>query len=140
MKIQRKSEEGRGGRVMSVRGSVVDAVFSEQNPPHINNVLLAGERGQIVIEVLAQSYGGHVRGVALTPTEGLARGASIKDTGAPLTAPVGHAILSRVFDVFGRPIDRGEPLTGVEWEIIHKPPPRFPSALPGHSFLKPGSR
>jgi F-type H+-transporting ATPase subunit beta len=123
MKIQRSSEQCRVGHVVSVRGSVVDAVFSGQSPPHINNVLLAGEDGRIVIEVLAQSPGGHVRGVALTPTEGLARGSRIEDSGAPLTAPVGRAILSRVFDVFGRPIDRGDPLTGVEWEVIHKPPP-----------------
>ena len=48
----------------------------------------------------------HVRGIALTPTQGLARGMAVEDTGGPLKAPVGKAILSRMFDVFGNAIDR----------------------------------
>ena len=51
----------------------------------------------------------HVRGIALTPTQGLARGTVIEDSGGPLNAPVGGAILSRMFDVFGNTIDRGSP-------------------------------
>ncbi|MGA7213728.1 MAG: F0F1 ATP synthase subunit beta, partial [Terrimicrobiaceae bacterium] len=57
------------GRVVSVRGSVVEAQF-DHHPPCINSALRAGENNQIVIEVLAQSDGHRVRGVALTPTEG----------------------------------------------------------------------
>ena len=48
----------------------------------------------------------HVRGIALTPTQGLARGMAVEDTGGPLKAPVGKGILSRMFDVFGNTIDR----------------------------------
>ena len=48
----------------------------------------------------------HVRGIALTPTQGLARGMAVEDTGGPLKAPVGKGILSRMFDVFGNAIDR----------------------------------
>ena len=66
----------------------------------------AGEKGQIVIEVLAQLDARHVRGIALTPTQGLARGVAVEDTGGPLKAPVGKGILSRMFDVFGNTIDR----------------------------------
>ena len=93
------------GTIVSVRGSVVDVCFNENLPP-IYTVLRAGEQGCIVIEVLAQRDAHHVRGIALTPTEGLARGMTVEDTGGPLQAPVGKGILSRMFDVFGNVIDR----------------------------------
>src|SRR5450631_2785027 len=110
------------GIVTSVRGSVVDVRF-EGPLPTIQSVLHAGEDDRIVIEVLTQRDERHVRGIALTTTEGLARGAPVRDTGGPLRAPVGKAIISRVFDVFGNPIDRGEPLAQVEWRSVHRGPP-----------------
>jgi F-type H+-transporting ATPase subunit beta len=121
IELRPESQRNRG-KVLSVRGSVVEAFFERQLPP-INSVLLAGERGQIVIEVLSQAGPQRVRGVALMPTEGLARGDQVEDTGAPLKAPVGKSILSRMFDVFGRPIDRGGAVSGVEWRAVHQPPP-----------------
>ncbi|MBK5206770.1 MAG: F0F1 ATP synthase subunit beta, partial [Polaromonas sp.] len=99
------------GVVVSVRGSVVDARFDGQLPP-IHTVLRANE-GEIVLEVLAQRDARHVRAIALTPTQGLARGMVVEDTGGPLKAPVGKAILSRMFDVFGNAIDREEAPTDV---------------------------
>ena len=110
------------GIVSSVRGSVVDAKF-EHHLPAIYSILHAGDNGEIVIEVLAQRNANHVRGIALTPTQGLARGMDVSDTGAPLLAPVGKGILSRMFDVFGNVIDRGPTLTDVEWRSVHQPPP-----------------
>jgi F-type H+-transporting ATPase subunit beta len=110
------------GAVVSVRGSVVDVRFDAHLPP-IYSVLRAGERGRVVIEVLAQRDAHHVRGIALTPTEGLARGMAVEDTGGPLKAPVGKGILSRMFDVFGDVIDRGAPLSDVEWRSVHRAPP-----------------
>ena len=92
-------------RVVVGRGSVVDVRFDERLPP-IYSVLRAGEDGAVVIEVLSQRDAHHVRGIALTPTQGLARGMAVEDTGGPLKAPVGKAILSRMFDVFGHTIDR----------------------------------
>src|SRR5580700_11368169 len=93
------------GAVASVRGSVVDVRFDGHLPP-IYSVLRAGAKSQIVIEVLSQRDARHVRGIALTPTQGLARGMAVQDTGGPLKAPVGRAVLSRMFDVFGNAIDR----------------------------------
>jgi len=110
------------GAVVSVRGSVVEARFDAHLPP-IYNVLRAGTDGKIVIEVLAQQDAHHVRGIALTPTQGLARGMAVEDTGGPLKVPVGKAILSRMFDVFGQVIDRGPPLPEVEWRSVHREPP-----------------
>jgi len=110
------------GSVASVRGSVVDMRFEHRLPP-IYSLLRAGEGGRIVIEVLAQQDAHHVRGIALTPTQGLARGMQVEDTGGPLKAPVGKSILSRMFDVFGNTIDRGAALTDVEWRSVHRAPP-----------------
>src|SRR5271167_3821932 len=110
------------GVVVSVRGSVVDIRFDEHLPP-IYSILLTGPDKKIVIEVLAQQDARHVRGIALTPTQGLARGMAVVDTGAPLKAPVGKALLSRMFDVFGKTIDREAALSDVQWRSVHRAPP-----------------
>ncbi len=110
------------GAIVSVRGSVVDVRFDEHLPP-IYSVLRAGGKGQIVIEVLAQLDARHVRGIALTPTQGLARGMAVEDTGGPLEVPVGKEVLSRMFDVFGNVIDRGVALPDCQRRSVHQPPP-----------------
>ena len=110
------------GAVASVRGSVVDVRF-DKHLPAIHSILRAGREGRIVIEVLAQLDARHVRGIALTPTQGLARGMAVEDTGGPLKAPVGKEILSRMFDVFGNVIDRRAALSDVEWRSVHQAPP-----------------
>ena len=93
------------GAVVAVRGSVVDVRF-DQGLPQIYSVLHAGAQGEIVIEVMGQLDARRVRGIALTATQGLARGMAVEDTGAPLQAPTGKKIISRMFDVFGHVIDR----------------------------------
>ncbi len=110
------------GAVVAVRGSVVDVHFARQLPP-IHTLLRTGEKDCIAIEVLSQRDAHHVRGIALTPTQGLARGMTVRDTGGPLRAPVGKGVLGRMFDVFGNVIDRGPALGGVEWRSVHREPP-----------------
>ena len=110
------------GVIISVRGSVVDIGFDDHLPP-IYSVLRTGADKQIVIEVLAQLDARRVRGIALTPTQGLARGMAVDDTGGPLQAPVGKGILSRMFDVFGNTIDRAGALSDVRWRSVHRAPP-----------------
>jgi len=110
------------GAIVSVRGSVVDIRFEKYLPP-IYTLLRAGKERKIAIEVLTQLDAYHVRGIALTPTEGLARGMAVEDTGGPLKAPVGRGILSRMFDVFGNTIDRKEPPSDIQWRSIHNAPP-----------------
>ena len=107
------------GKVVAVRGSVVDVRFDGQLPP----LLTLLRAGSIAIEVLEQTDPHQVRGIALTPTQGLARGAMVEDTGGPLKAPVGSAVLSRMLDVFGNPIDRGPALADVQWRSVHRAPP-----------------
>lgn len=110
------------GVVVSVRGSVVDMRFEDRLPP-IYSLLHAGADDQIAIEVLSQLDAKRVRGIALTPTQGLARGTVIIDTGGPLKAPVGKEILSRMFDVFGNAIDRQPAPSKIEWRSVHNAPP-----------------
>ncbi len=110
------------GTVVSIRGSVVDIRF-EKNLPSIYSLLHTGKNSEIAIEVLAQLDAYSVRGIALNPTQGLARGMLVTNTGQSLQAPVGNAILSRMFDVFGNAIDRQAAVENVHWRSIHQAPP-----------------
>jgi len=110
------------GVVTAVRGSVVDVGFPSRLPP-IYSLLRAGGDLDIALEVLSHPDEHHVRGIALAPTQGLARGMPVTDTGGPLKAPVGMAVLSRMFDVFGNPIDRKPAPARVDWRSVHRAPP-----------------
>lgn len=110
------------GTVSSVRGSVVDVQFKSELPP-IYRILHAGPKDEFVLEVLSQRDDTCVRCIALTATGGLARGMSVRDSGGPLKAPVGTEILSRMFDVFGNAIDRGEEPDKARWRSVHQDPP-----------------
>ncbi|MFY9326856.1 MAG: c-type cytochrome [Georgfuchsia sp.] len=80
-----KADAPNPGVVASVRGSVVDIRFDARLPPIYS--LLHAMEGKIVIEVLAQLDARHVRGIALTPTQGLARGMTVEDRGGPFAMP-----------------------------------------------------
>src|SRR5271157_6093799 len=114
------------GVVTSVRGSVVDVRFEDSLPP-IYSLLRAGKEARVAIEVLMQLDVHHVRGIALHPTQGLARGMAVEDTGGPLKVPVGKGILARMFDVFGNTIDRQPAPSDVVWRTIHRDPPPLAS-------------
>lgn len=124
MKISSKHEPHvlTQGKIISVRGSVVDVRF-ESNLPSIFTVLRAGANHEISIEVLSQLDHNRVRGIALTPTQGLARGMVVETNGEQLSVPVGKNIIGRMFDVFGNTIDHLEPISDVKWNPIHQSPP-----------------
>ncbi len=110
------------GKIISVRGSVVDVWFEEDLPP-IYTLLHSGKDREIAIEVLAQLDDHKVRGIALNPTQGLARGMLVQSAGKELTVPVGESIMGRMFDVFGNTIDHLKPLGKVTQRSIHQSPP-----------------
>ncbi len=112
------------GRIVSIRGSVVDATFTE-NLPAIHSELRGGSDGQVVIEVASQLDPNTIRGIALNPTRGLARGGEIRNLGRPLRVPVGKALLGRVLDVFGNTIDEWPSLQDVSYQSIHRRPPEI---------------
>lgn len=108
------------GVVASVRGSVVVARFPQALPP-AQTELRAGDDKRVVIEVINHLSPHWAQGIALTRTQGLARGAPVIDTGHPLRVPVGKRVLGRVFNVLGESIDHKEPVSGGEWRNIHQP-------------------
>lgn len=117
------------GKVISVRGSVVDVWF-ENDLPSIYTLLRAGDNKEIAIEVLNQLDAHRIRGIALTPTQGLARGVAVETDAKGLTVPIGKEIMGRMFDVFGNTIDQGKPLSsGVERRSIHQSPPPLAKLL-----------
>src|SRR5664279_1258355 len=120
--IENKSVTLNTGKVLSVRGSVVDVWF-DTNLPSIYTLLHTGINNQIEIEVLSQLDLNTIRGIALTPTQGLARGMVVETDGKQLEVPVGKKIIGRMFDVFGNTIDHEQPLIGVEFRNIHQTPP-----------------
>lgn len=125
------------GEVVSVRGSVVDGRFNEALPP-IHAMLHANRNGGIAIEVLTQLDQHHVRGVSLNPTTGLAKGDRLESTGASLLTPVGPGILSRMFNVFGEPIDRLPAPEKVTWRSVHAAPPPLSERTTRSEILETG--
>lgn len=109
------------GVVTAVRGSIVDVGF-DLSIPAIHNVIYAQNR-TITLEVVSQLSSNKVRTIALTPTQGLARGMPAEDIGQPLKVPVGKATLSRMFNVFGHAIDGKDFDTDMPWRSVHHSPP-----------------
>src|SRR3954453_16287223 len=95
------------GRVIQITGPVVDIEFPAGELPAIYNAVEIDRKGAdpLVCEVQQHLGNNWVRSVAMSATDGLARGVEARDTGGPITVPVGEATLGRVFDVLGRPID-----------------------------------
>jgi F-type H+-transporting ATPase subunit beta len=112
------------GKVVQVIGTVVDMEFPPDELPAINNgIEIAQDGSKIIIESQHHVGNNWVRGVALTPTDGLARGAEAIDTGAPISVPVGPATLGRLFNVFGEPLDNLGEVKAEQRYPIHRPPP-----------------
>jgi len=116
---------GTKGVVVQVTGPVVDIEFPARQLPAIYNaVRVERADGSLVVEVQQHLGNNRVRTVAMTTTDGLARGAQATDLGAPISVPVGEAALGRVFNVLGEPIDEaGEVKTSVTLPIHRSAPP-----------------
>jgi F-type H+-transporting ATPase subunit beta len=93
------------GRVVAVRGNVVDVAFASRLPPRYQALRVAREP-EIVLEVESHVSSDTVRCIALTATRGLARGTTVTDTGGMLAVPVGPGLLGRMLNLFGKPIDK----------------------------------
>jgi F-type H+/Na+-transporting ATPase subunit beta len=111
------------GVVKSIRGSIVNIIF-KQELPNINNMLVAGEYGKIILEAASYIDDVTVRSIALTSTAGMSRGDIVTDTGGPIKVPVGKAVLGKMFDVFGNTLDESE-VTDAKTMSIHQKPVPF---------------
>jgi F-type H+-transporting ATPase subunit beta len=121
------------GKVVQVIGNVVDVEFPQGQTPEILMAIeidfkSAEEDVRLVCEVQQHLGRNQVRAVALGTTDGLVRGTVARNTGAPISVPVGDACLGRVFNLLGQPIDYGAPLPeNMERRPIHAPAPKFGS-------------
>jgi F-type H+-transporting ATPase subunit beta len=115
------------GHVIQITGPVVDIEFPAGQLPQILNAVEIEREGQdpLVCEVAQHLGNNWVRSVAMTTTDGLARGTKVIDTGGPITVPVGEATLGRVFDVLGKPIDGKGAVDATVSLPIHRKPPAF---------------
>lgn len=109
------------GIIAAIRGSVIDVYFPEKLPGLSNRLDSEGDR-KVVIEVMTHLNSNVIRGIALTPTQGLSRGDTIVDTGHPIRVPVGNELLGRVFNVFGETIDELGELDIKNTRSIHQDP------------------
>ena len=94
------------GFISQIIGPVVDVEYPNGELPKIYNALVISSDGESVTCEVQQLLGNNkVRAVSMTSTDGLKRGASVLDTGAPITVPTGTATLGRIFNVLGVPVD-----------------------------------
>lgn len=109
------------GEVVSVRGSVVKVTFND-GLPSIYTQLVTGADDKVVLEVVSHLDAQTVRAIALTSTQGLARGERVQNLRHPIMVPVGQDTLGRVFNVFGETIDRKGDITTDHRRSIHQSP------------------
>ena len=119
------------GRVTQIIGPVLDVEFPDGNLPAILNAVIVKDEGKAtgvpidVVAEVAQHLGeNRVRCISMKPTDGMVRGMTAIDTGAPITVPVGNETLGRLLNVIGEPVDGLGPVATKERWPIHRDPPR----------------
>ncbi len=115
------------GSIHEIVGVVVDVKFDRENLPAIYNALVVHNEAtdeDVVLEVQQHLGNDVVRTISMTSTDGLQRGSEVKDTGEPITVPVGEDALGRVYNLLGQPLDKGAPPEGPRWPI-HRAAPSF---------------
>ncbi len=132
------------GKIVQVIGPVVDVDFSAAGKlPEIYNALeinydMLGKATRLICEVQSHMGDGWVRSLAMTSTDGLKRGMNATDTGAPITVPVGEAVLGRIFNVTGDPVDdQAAPIVEKRYPI-HRPAPKLIDQDPSAQILETG--
>jgi F-type H+/Na+-transporting ATPase subunit beta len=142
-----KQAEGDGhvGSVEEIQGVVVEVTFPDDLPEIYNALEVELERegeeereGRLVLEVQQHLGDDRVRAVAMDATDGLSRGAKVRDTGGPITVPVGRATLGRIFNLLGETIDEGDEVEGDDRWPIHRPAPDVEDLTPTREILETG--
>ncbi len=113
------------GRVTQVIGAVVDVKFDGELPPILNALETENRGARLVLEVAQHLGENSVRCVAMDISEGLVRGQEVRDTGGPITVPVGAGTLGRIINVIGEPVDEAGPVPNEGRRAIHQPTPSY---------------
>ncbi len=122
---------GAVGKITQVIGPVVDVEFPPGKLPKILNAIITSnpniskEKGNLTLEVAQHLGESVVRAIAMDATEGLVRGGEVTDTGSPIMMPVGEAVLGRILNVIGKPVDDAGPVDAVKTLPIHRDAPKF---------------
>ena len=127
------------GKVIQVIGPVIDVEFPENKLPKIYNALIIKqEKKDLVLEIQQHLGENKVRAVAMDSSEGISRGMIATDTGAPISVPVGEAVLGRIINITGDPIDEKGPIDTKERWPIHRVSPRFEDLSAEEEILETG--
>ena len=130
--------ENNVGRVVRVEGPVIDVRF-EGNLPNLNNALIVKNKDTDITVEVAQHIGDDVvRCIAMSSTDGLARGSEVVDTGSGISVPVGRGTLGRIFNLLGEPVDNlPAPECEEKW-CIHRPAPSYEEQEGSSGILETG--
>ena len=124
------------GKVVQVIGAVIDVEFPRDNVPRVYDALSVSEKG-LTLEVQQQLGDGIVRAIAMGSSEGISRGLSVENTGAPISVPVGVETLGRIMDVLGNPIDEKGPIGEQHRSAIHRAAPAYDELAASEEVLEP---
>jgi F-type H+-transporting ATPase subunit beta len=131
------------GKILQVIGPVVDVQFAEHHIPPIYQALIiefeaSGKKEKLTLEVQQHLGAGVVRTIAMSSSEGLKRGLEVQDTGGPITIPVGDAVMGRILNVTGDPVDNRGPVPHVKRNPIHRAPPSLVDQETSSTVLETG--
>ena len=125
------------GKIVQIIGAVVDVEFPRNAIPRVYDALKLVDT-DLTLEVQQQLGDGVVRTIAMGSTDGLKRGLSVNNTGAPITVPVGQATLGRIMDVLGNPVDEAGEINTKESRAIHQLAPKFDELSSATELLETG--
>jgi F-type H+-transporting ATPase subunit beta len=125
------------GKITEIIGAVVDVQFPRDAVPEIYDALNVVDKN-LVLEVQQQLGDGVVRTIAMGTTDGIPRGVTVKNTGKPISVPVGKETLGRIMDVLGNPIDEAGPIKSDKLLPIHRQPPDFAEQAASEELLETG--
>src|SRR3981081_1002317 len=139
-KTHDKPKKERPRRAAQISGPVVDVVFEAQDLPEIYHALEIdrGKLGRLVLEVQQHRGNDVVRTIAMDTTDGLVRGTEVRDTGGPITVPVGKGVLGRMLNVIGEPIDGKGKVESEARRPTPRPAPPVSEQEVGTSILETG--
>ena len=113
------------GKITQVIGAVVDVQFDDKLPEILNSLETDNNGKKLILEVAQHLGENTVRTIAMDASEGLVRGQEVRDSGQPISVPVGNATLGRILNVVGEPVDEKGPVNATETRAIHQPAPEF---------------
>ena len=125
------------GQVVEIIGAVIDVKFPRESMPKVYDALKVDE-SNLTLEVQQQIGDGIVRTIAMGSTDGLKRGLSVNNTGAPINVPVGEKTLGRIMNVLGEPVDNAGEIKTEKTMPIHRPAPTFSEQASEVEILETG--